>query len=95
MATITIWTEGIFRNIPETTPSSAARCRGVVCVADDIVVIGCGSDDEEAGVNHDTRMKALLKRCEDLKIKLNPDKVQLRQKTIKFLGHIVTNKGLA
>ena len=67
---------------------------GVVCVADDIVVIGCGSDDVEARINHDARMRLLLERCGDLGIKLTPDKVQLCQKSLKFLGHIVTDKGL-
>lgn len=67
---------------------------GVVCVADDIVVIGCGLTNEDAMASHDSRMRALLKRCEELNIKLNPEKIQLRQKSIKFLGHIVTDQGL-
>ena len=67
---------------------------GVVCVADDIVVIGSGLTDAEAMSSHDSRMRALLNRCGELNIKLNPEKIQLRQKSIKFLGHIVTDRGL-
>ena len=39
-------------------------------------------------------MRALLNRCGELHIKQNPEKLQLRQKSIKFFRHIVTDKGL-
>lgn len=66
---------------------------GVVCVADDIV-LGCGLNDKEARSGHVLRMRVLLKRCEDLHIKLHPEEVQLRKKFIKFLGHMMIDQGL-
>ena len=39
-------------------------------------------------------MRALLNWCGELHIKQNPEKIQLRQKSIKFFRHIVTDKGL-
>eukprot|EP00794_Sanderia_malayensis_P013664 gene13664-15093_t len=67
---------------------------GIACVADDIIVIGSGDSVEEAYTNHDLALVSLLKRCEDVGIKLNKAKMQLRRSSIKFLGHIVTSEGL-
>ena len=67
---------------------------GVACIADDIIVIGNRDDVEEATKVHDQRILILLKRCEDVGIKLNKAKMQLRKSSIKFLGHIVTSEGL-
>ena len=67
---------------------------GIACIADDIIVIGNGVDVEEATKIHDQRLLMLLKRCEDVGIKLNKAKMQLRKSSIKFLGHIVTSEGL-
>ena len=59
-----------------------------------IIVIGSGDDVEEATKVHDQRLRVLLKRCEDIGIKLNKSKMQLRRSSIKFLGHAVTSVGL-
>jgi len=67
---------------------------GVVCVADDIVVVGEGATDEQANKNHDERLARLMERCEDKGIKLNSTKIQLRKPEIKFLGHLVGRFGL-
>ena len=67
---------------------------GVRCVADDIIIIGTGDNEEEATKKHDERLRALLDRCQQRSIKLNPEKMQLRTTSIKFLGHIVTSGGL-
>ena len=45
--------------------------KGVVCVADDIVVIGRGLTDAEGMSSHISIMKALLNRCGELNIREN------------------------
>ena len=67
---------------------------GIACIADDIVVIGNGDTEEEARMNHDKCLLALLRRYEEIGIKKNSDKMQLRKKSIKFRGHLVTSEGL-
>ena len=67
---------------------------GIACNADDIVVIGNGDTEEEARMNHYKCLLALLRRCEEIGIKINSDKMQLRKKSIRFLGHLVTSEGL-
>jgi transposase InsO family protein len=67
---------------------------GVMCVADDIIVIGSGTDHGTATAQHDERLQLLLERCKELGIKLNKEKLQLRTNCVKFLGHIISDKGL-
>ena len=40
--------------------------KGVACIADDILVYECGDDMEEAQLDHDKNMIALLDRCQQL-----------------------------
>ena len=67
---------------------------GVLCVADDIMLFGVGNTDEEAIADHDAKLHALLQRCLQVGICLNKDKVKLRQESLPFLGHLITNCGL-
>jgi transposase InsO family protein len=67
---------------------------GVICVADDIVVYGCGEDYPAAVKNHDEKLSALLERCETLGVKLNKQKCEIRKDKITFLGHEITQDGL-
>ena len=67
---------------------------GVEVVADDFVVIGFGDTVKEAGANHDRNLAALLSRCEQSNVKLNPDKIKFKQDTVPFIGHLATKEGL-
>ena len=62
--------------------------KGVVCVADDILIFGISDDD------HDENLRNLLIRCKEHNIKLNKDKCVFKTAELDFLGHVVTNKGL-
>ena len=62
--------------------------KGVVCVADDILIFGISDAD------HDENLRNLLIRCKEHNIKLNKDKCVLKTAELDFLGHVVTNKGL-
>ena len=62
--------------------------RGVVGIADDIVV--CGKTDEE----HDQHMHEMMTRCRDTGLKLNSDKCKIKQQKIKFYGVICSENGV-
>ena len=67
---------------------------GLICVADDIMIYGVGSTDEEAMIDHDVKLEKLLKRCLDIGTRFNASKMKLRQRSVTFLGHIITKDGL-
>ena len=48
----------------------------------------------DAMKDHDMQLKLLLERCRDVRIKLNGNKMKLRQKSVMFLGHRITDNGL-
>ena len=62
--------------------------KGIVCVADDILIFGISDAD------HDENLRNLLIRCREHNIKLNKDKCVFKTPELDFLGHVVTNKGL-
>ena len=66
----------------------------VYCVADDIMITGNGSTEENAKLDHDVKLKCLLERCRTVGIRLNRDKMNLHQTSVTFLGHLVTTEGL-
>ena len=68
--------------------------QGVICVADDIIVTGSGLSETEANEDHDRNMKALQLRCKNRNIKLNDEKAALKRTEIKFMGHLITSKGV-
>ena len=63
-------------------------CEGVVGIADDIVVFGKTTKE------HDRNMHAMLNRCIDTGLKLNPDKCFVKQEKIKFYGVICGQNGV-
>ncbi|XP_055492867.1 uncharacterized protein K02A2.6-like [Leucoraja erinacea] len=66
-----------------------------VCViADDVLITGEGATQEEAGKDHDEKVRRFLTRCRERNIKLNADKFKLRQKEVPYIGHLLTAKGL-
>ena len=52
---------------------------GVACIADDVLIYGSGDTVEEAQIDHDNSLIALLKRCGEMSIRLNKDKLQLNK----------------
>ena len=67
---------------------------GVEVVMDDFLVVGCGDTVEEAMVNDDRNFFALLDRARERSLKLNPEKIKLRQQEVPFIGHLLTPQGL-
>ena len=50
---------------------------GIECIADDVLIYGCGDTVSEATRDHDRNLIALLDRCREMNIKLNRDKMIL------------------
>ena len=41
-----------------------------------------------------TKLRALMERCEQKNIKLNPAKLRFKLQEVKFMGHIISNNGM-
>ncbi|KAJ8356687.1 hypothetical protein SKAU_G00194810 [Synaphobranchus kaupii] len=67
---------------------------GIHIIADDVLVTGEGATQEEASKDHDEKLKCFLNRCKEQNIKLNVDKMRLRQETVPYIGHLLTAEGL-
>ena len=65
--------------------------QSVIAVHDDIILWGSGATDQEASEDHDHKLRALLQRCRDVNLKLNRNKVELKQTQITYLGHIISS----
>ena len=66
----------------------------VEVIADDFVVVGKGDTIEEANSDHDKNLVAFLTLCDEKGLKLNAEKLKLRQPEVSFIGHIATGEGL-
>ena len=64
--------------------------KGIIVIADDILVYGCGLSDEEARRDHDENLRNVLRRCREKKLKINKEKIMLRKEEIKYIGHIIS-----
>ena len=83
---------------PEVFESKLQECLAdlprVKVIRDDILVVGCGDTDSEALVNHDQNVIRLLERAKQVNLKLNKNKVKLRQAEVNFMGHVISKDGL-
>ena len=50
--------------------------------------------EEQANADHDKKLIKLIERCQSQCIALNPDKLKLRTKSVTFMEHVLTNKGI-
>ena len=67
---------------------------GVFAVHDDVIVWGKGTTDELASQDHDKNVRKMLMRCREQGIQLNKEKVELKQREITYLGHVISESGL-
>ena len=63
---------------------------GVINIADDICVYGCGDTEEEANEDHDKNLITLLNRCRECDLRLSAKKIQFKSASVSFMGHILT-----
>ena len=67
---------------------------GVINIADDICVYGCGATKEEADINHDRNLTHLLEKCSEHDLRLSARKIQFKTSYVSFMGHRLTSKGV-
>ena len=67
---------------------------GQKAIADNILVFEAGDTDEEALEDHDRNLREVFNRCRKKGIKLNSEKMQLRQKKVSYMDHIISSEGL-
>ena len=64
-------------------------------IADDTIIYGSGENDAEADKSHDTAFRALIERCRENGLKRNPKKLNFKQTSVSYMGHIFSAQGLA
>ena len=67
---------------------------GVINIADDICIFGCGDTIEDANVDHDRNLVRLLDKCSDYDLHLSAKKLQFKATSVTFMGHRLTDEGL-
>ena len=68
--------------------------QGVINIADDICVFGCGNSKEEADLDHDKNLISLLEKCSKQDLRLSVKKIQFEYPSVTFMGHKLTDKGV-
>ena len=61
---------------------------GAFAIMDDILIVG--KDTE----HHDQILKQVLRRAQQYNLRLNFDKMRIRKTEVKYVGHLITSKGL-
>ena len=63
---------------------------GVAVIADDILVYGAGTTEEESQKDHDKNLQQLLQRARDKNLKFNKRKLRLCLSEVTYMGHRLT-----
>ena len=61
---------------------------GCVCLSDDVLIYGKTKEE------HDQRLKAVLEKLKEKEVTLNPQKCEFEKQSLKFLGHVLDNRGV-
>lgn len=67
---------------------------GIEVVADDFMICGFGTTQEEAVLDHDRNLSLFLDRCKEENVVLGAKKFEFRQSEVPFIGHMATANGL-
>jgi len=67
---------------------------GVAVIADDILVYGAGTTEEESQKDHDKNLQQLLQRARDKNLKFNKRKLRLCLSEVTYMGRCLTKEGL-
>ena len=67
---------------------------GIEVVTDDFITVGYGDTLEEAAQDHDKNLLLFLQRCKERNVRLNREKLKLRQPQVLFIGHMATDQGM-
>ena len=67
--------------------------RGVINIADDICMYGCGNTKEDADIDHDRNLVQLLEKCAEHDLRLSTKNFQFKSPSVTFMGQKLTHKG--
>ena len=67
---------------------------GVEVIVDDFLIAGFGESDEEINTSLERHERAFFQKCREWNLKLNKDKMKRAQTEVRFMGHLLTPKGL-
>lgn len=67
---------------------------GVLNIADDVLIFGSGTTQEEAERDHDENLYKFLLRVRQVKLKLNPTKWRFKEKQVRFMGFMLGIDGV-
>ena len=67
---------------------------GVKAIADDILVYGCGETEEEYMQDHNANLERLLKKAQEVNLKINKHKLKLCLSEVSYMGHRLTSDGI-
>ena len=76
------------------THESLQGLKGIEDILGDILCVAGGDTYKIAVKDHDRNLIALLERCREKNIKLNPKTLQLRKQEVPYIGHVLTPDGL-
>ena len=57
-------------------------------------MVGYGDTQEEGDANHEENLRKLRDRANEVNLKLNSTKMNLKKPEVKFLGHVISKGGL-
>jgi hypothetical protein len=72
----------------EQISQSLVHLPGVICIADDIIIIGQRDNIEKAKIDLENKIKMLRQVCSEKNIILNEKKTVNGKDKIKFMGHV-------
>ena len=67
---------------------------GTEVIHDDFLIVGCGTTDKEAEIDHDKNLRAFLDRARERNLRLNAEKMKLKMTEVPYIGHLLTREGL-
>ena len=59
---------------------------GIINIADDICIFGCGDMKEEADIDHDRNFIAHLDKCKDYDLRLSAKKHRFKASSVTLMG---------
>ena len=67
---------------------------GTEVIHDDLLIVGCGTTDEEVDIDHDKNLREFLDRARERNLRLNAEKMKLKLTEVPYISHLVTREGL-
>ena len=67
---------------------------GTEVIHDGFLIVGCGTTDKEAEIDHDKDLRAFLDRARERNLRLNADNMKVKMTEVPYIGHLLTREGL-